>query len=313
MQSERALLWKGSFSDAVAKLQIIAAIPMSLIQNELIPISFLNSFLAIRVILLSCRKKYKLYNRCMFKICNEDLDLTKIADSGQCFRMDKNEDGSWTVIAMDKLCCAKEDADGSVLFDCPDEDNAFWKCPNLADVKLPKNVVLGKNVFDKPKKKGKLTKNDREAIYQKVAKTLKVCGGEGMSVRVTTFKGTADCAKRLDQISALFPSFGILNSLQYEEKNGFFMVDISGDCDISGPGEDIDDILRFYEDELTREELEVFFALLPQKDDFWGWYYRINNEILDVDWFSIFRALVDPDFHGPVKIIYDESDAHDLN
>ena len=127
MQSESALLWKGSLLDAVVKLQIIAAIPMSLIQKELIPISFLNSFLAIRCILLSCRKKYKLYNRCMFKICNEDLDLTKIADSGQCFRMDKNEDGSWTVIAMDKLCSAKEDGCGTVLFDCPEEDNAFWK------------------------------------------------------------------------------------------------------------------------------------------------------------------------------------------
>ena len=63
----------------------------------------------------------------MFKICNEDLDLTKIADSGQCFRMDKNEDGSWTVIAMDKLCSAKEDGCGTVLFDCPEEDNVFWK------------------------------------------------------------------------------------------------------------------------------------------------------------------------------------------
>ncbi len=63
----------------------------------------------------------------MFKICNEDLDLTKIADSGQCFRMDKNVDGSWTVIAMDKLCSAKEDGCGTVLFDCPEKDDAFWK------------------------------------------------------------------------------------------------------------------------------------------------------------------------------------------
>lgn len=63
----------------------------------------------------------------MFKICDEDFNLTKIADSGQCFRMNQRDDGSWSIIAEDRYCVATVDHLDIVTIDCPSDDNGFWK------------------------------------------------------------------------------------------------------------------------------------------------------------------------------------------
>lgn len=190
------------------------------------------------------------------------------------------------------------------------QDNAFWECPRLADIKLPKNVELGKNVFDKPKKKGKLTKNNREKIYQKVAQTLKPsCGEEVPGVSVTRFKGTADCAKRLNQFAELLSRTTDRCILEYQEEDGFFSITASapygGDCFISGPGDSLEDILYEYEDELTRKELEIFFELLPEKDDFWGWYYRVNDGKLYINWKTVISSLIAPDYKKKVFMTFE--------
>ncbi len=61
----------------------------------------------------------------MFKINCEDFDLEKIAESGQCFRMNETKDGKWLVLASDRMCLAFEN-EGSIIIECADEDNAFW-------------------------------------------------------------------------------------------------------------------------------------------------------------------------------------------
>ncbi len=64
----------------------------------------------------------------MFKIQNEEFNIEKIADSGQCFRMNKSEDGSWQIIAGSRLCRAEEyPDDGYLTIYCDDKDNEFWK------------------------------------------------------------------------------------------------------------------------------------------------------------------------------------------
>ena len=63
----------------------------------------------------------------MFKICDEDLDMTKIAESGQCFRMNQGEEGIWSVLALDHYCAATVDSEGAVTIECPEEENEFWK------------------------------------------------------------------------------------------------------------------------------------------------------------------------------------------
>ena len=63
----------------------------------------------------------------MFKICDEDFNLIKIADSGQCFRMDQIENGNWSVIALDHYCEAVVEDLGTVTVYCADDENGFWK------------------------------------------------------------------------------------------------------------------------------------------------------------------------------------------
>ena len=62
----------------------------------------------------------------MFKWICEDLDLKIIADSGQCFRM-YEEDGRFLVIAREKHCYAYHSGEDETVFECPDDDNDFWK------------------------------------------------------------------------------------------------------------------------------------------------------------------------------------------
>lgn len=65
----------------------------------------------------------------MVCIEKERLDLEKIAESGQCFRMSRieGETGRWRIQAADKFLFARESA-GETMLDCSrDEFDAFWK------------------------------------------------------------------------------------------------------------------------------------------------------------------------------------------
>jgi len=69
----------------------------------------------------------------MVKIKNEDFDIQKIADSGQCFRLNQEGDG-WINIAGDNIlrisCDSKGSDDGtnSYLLDCSKKEfDTFWK------------------------------------------------------------------------------------------------------------------------------------------------------------------------------------------
>jgi len=66
----------------------------------------------------------------MFKIINEDLNIEKIADSGQCFRMDQISSGLWKLIAGEKWCTAsEEECNGQSIttINCPEGDDDFWR------------------------------------------------------------------------------------------------------------------------------------------------------------------------------------------
>ena len=65
----------------------------------------------------------------MFRYDENTLDIKKIADSGQTFRMSPDPERSlkagadvYRCIASDRICCA-----GGGLVDCPESENAFWK------------------------------------------------------------------------------------------------------------------------------------------------------------------------------------------
>ena len=62
----------------------------------------------------------------MLKILNEDLDIKKIADSGQCFRMFEREEGKWQFAAGSKLTDALVLPSSEVIIDCPSNDDSFW-------------------------------------------------------------------------------------------------------------------------------------------------------------------------------------------
>ncbi|MCR5669576.1 MAG: DNA-3-methyladenine glycosylase 2 family protein [Butyrivibrio sp.] len=59
---------------------------------------------------------------------NDDFDLKKIADSGQCFRFNECVDGSFSVAASDKHLLIKDLGKGSYELDCSKADyESFWK------------------------------------------------------------------------------------------------------------------------------------------------------------------------------------------
>jgi len=62
----------------------------------------------------------------MFKFKDEDFDILKIADSGQCFRINRCNDGRWLAIASDKYCYVDDNNYPEIEILCNDEDNGFW-------------------------------------------------------------------------------------------------------------------------------------------------------------------------------------------
>ena len=149
------------------------------------------------------------------------------------------------------------------------------------------------------------TKKDLDAIYEKVSSTVKYTGGDEVwKIFVTEFKGIPDCARRLDQFSkALYSGKYGGSHLTYEERNGLFTINIEGSCDFCS----IYDLETFACDELTEEEIKIFFDLLPEKDDFWGWCYRLSGGgeyEMEIYFGDIIAALIDPDYKKTVNIIY---------
>jgi len=63
----------------------------------------------------------------MIKIINKDLNLRKIAQSGQCFRMNETAEGRFQLIARDRLLYLTALEDGAV-FECTENEyESFWK------------------------------------------------------------------------------------------------------------------------------------------------------------------------------------------
>ena len=67
-----------------------------------------------------------MYNSRMVTVRNEDFDIEKIADSGQCFRLNRRSD-HWLNIAGDRVLRIYDCGDGSYKLDCTKKDfDAFW-------------------------------------------------------------------------------------------------------------------------------------------------------------------------------------------
>ncbi len=63
----------------------------------------------------------------MIMINNPDFNIRKIAESGQCFRLNQNPDGGYTLIAKGRILRALDTPEGSAL-DCPQEDfDLIWR------------------------------------------------------------------------------------------------------------------------------------------------------------------------------------------
>lgn len=60
-------------------------------------------------------------------VSEKDFDIRKIADSGQCFRMNEIEKDQWLCIALDKVLLVSPVC-GGYSFSCEESEfNAFWK------------------------------------------------------------------------------------------------------------------------------------------------------------------------------------------
>lgn len=61
-------------------------------------------------------------------ICiNPDFDIRKIAESGQCFRLNRNAAGGYTLVARGRVLHLRETPEGCAL-DCEEQDfRAFWR------------------------------------------------------------------------------------------------------------------------------------------------------------------------------------------
>ncbi|RKM54699.1 DNA-3-methyladenine glycosylase 2 family protein [Butyrivibrio sp. X503] len=69
---------------------------------------------------------------------DDDFDLEKIADSGQCFRFNKSGDG-YSVTALDKHLFIKQISDNEFDFDCSKKDyEEFWRSYFDLDVSYKK-------------------------------------------------------------------------------------------------------------------------------------------------------------------------------
>ena len=73
----------------------------------------------------------------------DDFDLKKIADSGQCFRFNECGDGSYSVSAFDKHMFVSELDDNRYEFGCSKEEfEEFWK--NYFDLDLSYKDIRGR-------------------------------------------------------------------------------------------------------------------------------------------------------------------------
>lgn len=67
------------------------------------------------------------YNKTMILIQNPDFNLKKIAESGQCFRMNPNATGGYTLVALGRVLRLRETPQGCEL-DCSQaEFDALWR------------------------------------------------------------------------------------------------------------------------------------------------------------------------------------------
>ncbi|MBO6134000.1 MAG: DNA-3-methyladenine glycosylase 2 family protein [Lachnospiraceae bacterium] len=58
----------------------------------------------------------------------ENFDLDSIAESGQCFRMNRDKDGTYKIVAYGKVLSARDLGEGEFSFDCEEgEFNEVWK------------------------------------------------------------------------------------------------------------------------------------------------------------------------------------------
>lgn len=57
---------------------------------------------------------------------DDDFDLDKIFDCGQCFRWNKNDDGSYTGVAMGKAATIKKDSSGIYITGAKEDYDNIW-------------------------------------------------------------------------------------------------------------------------------------------------------------------------------------------
>lgn len=63
----------------------------------------------------------------MIEITNPDFDIRKIAESGQCFRLNQNDRGGYTLVADGRVLHLEEQGDGCMLDCTQDAFEAFWR------------------------------------------------------------------------------------------------------------------------------------------------------------------------------------------
>lgn len=67
------------------------------------------------------------YNASMISIANPDFNIRKIAESGQCFRLNPNVEGGYTLVADSRALDLWDTPEGCAL-DCPQADfDALWR------------------------------------------------------------------------------------------------------------------------------------------------------------------------------------------
>lgn len=67
------------------------------------------------------------YNVAMITVANPDFNIQKIADSGQCFRLNPSNDGGYTLMANNRVLHLW-DTENGCRFDCSQaEFDAFWR------------------------------------------------------------------------------------------------------------------------------------------------------------------------------------------
>jgi N-glycosylase/DNA lyase len=61
------------------------------------------------------------------RIQADHFDMIQIAESGQCFRWSRQEDGSWSIPFRDKCLIAEQKGD-NLIFECTEEEfDSYWK------------------------------------------------------------------------------------------------------------------------------------------------------------------------------------------